>query len=105
MAATVLPWTLSQPAPGSQASSLWTLSVPQPGVDWTRDWVASQSWMRLGLASPRGQCRATWMGHRKRRMSPLMPVLENISAVPPVVRDRIARFPCREEAASLASGE
>lgn len=38
-------------------------------------------------------------------MSPLMLVLEYISAELPVVRDRITRFSCREIAMSLASGE
>lgn len=36
----------------------------------------------------------TWRGHRKYRKSPFTPVLENMLAVPPVVKDRMASFPC-----------
>lgn len=36
----------------------------------------------------------TWRGHRKYRKSPFTPVLENMLAVPPVVKDRMASLPC-----------
>lgn len=41
-----------------------------------------------------GRVWRTWRGHRKYRKSPLAPVFQYMSAVPPVVMDRMASLPC-----------
>lgn len=42
------------------------------------------------------EAMGTWRGHRKYLKSPLTPVSEYISAVPPVVIERRANLSCRE---------
>ena len=60
--------------------------------------VSGLFWTRGAAGARRGgRSAGTWRGHRKYRKSPLTPLLEYISAVPPVVKETRASLSCGGE--------